>query len=405
MASMVSRDITESWSLPSRLAVNSAPASSGTLRSFTVLQVGVTGRGKTTFCNFLSHGKQHGTVTGIDAMDPDFSTSEPQAVKVAVKHSTIQSLTVIDTPGHLSESLLSADGHILKVTEDSTTLRHYRHALILARDGIHAILVVLQAGTRVGAQEELKMVELISALDLWKRCIVVFTHGNSLGSNDDERYDNIHRKLDNGKMLPVIQKIMKFVNKRFIIVESVDKQANPEKYYNSKLEELVCDVESVYERCGLFATDEFRLAQESWRSACLEQSLVEKDKQLKKRKTDVHDLEKALKLKDEEVQVLRFALRNLEEKLFALQRRDEQQQHQQLERAQELLQQQQQQGAQLQIQHSPGQPPQQQQGQQQPPQQQQGQQQPPQQQQGQQQPPQEQQGQQQPNRNWSCTIL
>ena len=331
--------MSESISLPVRLdSKNPNP------KSLTVLLVGVTGRGKTSFCNFLSKSKCFKTGIGMDAIDPKFSTHAPQIVNVDVRipNKSIRTLSLLDTPGHLSTSLLHLDGEILKESEDSTTLGHYRHALILAKDGIHAILIVMEAGSRVGISEEFRMFKLIKSLDLWQRCIVLFTYGNRLGSNDDERYSNFHKKLDSGSIIAVFKETVKLVNNRFIIVESVDPQINPDSYYKSKLDELVSTVELVYDKCGLFATEEFRLAQESWKAACLEQSLKQKEQKLTEKTTAVGSLKGQLKAKDdqlqqqrEEMKVLCNAIEHLEEKLFVHHQEQQQPQQQQKQQQQQ----------------------------------------------------------------------
>ena len=158
---------------------------------------------------------------------------------------------IIDLPGYLATQNQTGNDREDLAKDGKMVLDEFAQAMIYAKDGIDAIFVVLRAADRYTKEEELLM-EFISLLQLWEHCILLFTHGDRAGKEESQRYERFHKLIkspDFADRVPVLHKMLQYVNQRFVIVESINSRGD-QKYYLSKVDELCKAVEVVRERTG-----------------------------------------------------------------------------------------------------------------------------------------------------------
>ena len=153
-------------------------------------------------------------------------------------------LTVIDTPGYLATQRRCGNSAGASTSDIDAMLLEFSRALTFAKDGINAVLVTLRCAYPLSVEEEM-LLEFLTDMQIWNHCIILFTHGNLVCNDGDEGYLELYRKLDSveyAKECPVLTKFVENCNRRFLIVESVEK-AGDKHYHRSKLDELYSAVE------------------------------------------------------------------------------------------------------------------------------------------------------------------
>ena len=247
---------------------------------YTIVVTGCTGRGKSTFCNFLSKSnKFRSDIPGSEmgsgefgawgAVAADLSGTQFDDVEDWVKG---VKLRIIDLPGYLATQNQTGNYREDLATDGEMVLDEFAKAMMHAKDGVDAILVTLEAGRRFTREEELLM-EFISLLQFWDHCILLFTHGDKVGNNEEERYGNLHKLIaspDLSSCCPVLHKMLKYVNnERFIIVESVNRKSDPH-YYRSKMDELCETIEYIRGKSGTMNHPMLKMAQKAFEAGLKE---------------------------------------------------------------------------------------------------------------------------------------
>ena len=221
---------------------------------------GCTGRGKSTFCNFLSRSNKFkpeappdsetgwGDFGGWGAAAADLTGTQCHVVKDLLGEVTVR---IIDLPGYLATHNRTGNDKNDLAKDGKMVLDEFANALTLARGGIDAIFIALRAAERYTREEELLM-EFISHLQLWDHCILLFTHGDKAGKDEEYRYKQFHAMIKSPAFpsrCPVLHKMLQFVSSRFVIVESVHCKGD-QKYYHSKVKELCAAIEVVRSKTG-----------------------------------------------------------------------------------------------------------------------------------------------------------
>ena len=181
-------------------------------------------------------------------------------------------LRIIDLPGYLATQNQTGNYREDLATDGEMVLNEFAKAMMHAKDGVDAILVTLEAGRRFTREEELLM-EFISLLQFWDHCILLFTHGDKVGNNEEERYGKIYKLIDSPEFpsrCPVLHKMLKYVNnERFIIVESVNRKSDPH-YYRSKMDELCETIEYIRGKSGTMNHPMLKMAQNAFEAGMKE---------------------------------------------------------------------------------------------------------------------------------------
>ena len=221
---------------------------------------GCTGRGKSTFCNFLSKSNKFkpealpdstigwGDFGEWGAVAADLTGTQCNVVKDLLGGVTLR---IIDLPGYLATQNRTGNDREDLAKDGKLVLDEFAKAMMHAKDGIDAIFIALRAAERYTKEEELLM-QFISLLQLWDHCILLFTHGDKAGKDEDHRYKKFHEMIKSPAFpdrCPVLHKMLQSVNNRFVIVESVNSKGD-QGYYHSKVEELCGAIEVVRDKTG-----------------------------------------------------------------------------------------------------------------------------------------------------------
>ena len=258
---------------------------------YTIIVTGCSGRGKSTFCNFLFREKR------FVENNPDntggywggvMSTLSKAQYGVVKDPIAGVDLHIVDTPGYLATQNRTGNYREDMAKDDEFVFQEFANALIHAKDGFHAIFVTVKAGERVSREEELLM-EFIDKLSLWQHCILLFTHGRRVGDKEEDRYQNFHELIRTEQFkwnCPVLAKMLAFTSNKFVIVESVGQEQDG-NYYRSKVDEIIKAVAVVSDKLGTVINHPLlRMARTSWemymKQENLEQELQSEEQEKRK---------------------------------------------------------------------------------------------------------------------------
>ena len=186
---------------------------------------GITGVGKSTACNFLLGEKIFDVGQG---MIPVTSKSGEHTAIVNSRE-----LKIIDTPGF-------CEGNEKDGEEDLTELGK---AILFARNGVHAIGLVLNASQRVTTSQMTLLKELELFGELWPFMFIIFTAAKGYGGTEKVQRNAIDKMYENPRCPETIKMLLDKVDKRYIVLESTD--TSPE-YKAKKVEEFFKMVDRIY---------------------------------------------------------------------------------------------------------------------------------------------------------------
>ena len=185
---------------------------------------GITGAGKSTACNFL---------VGEDAFEVDIGLIA--VTSKSASHTTMlncRKIEIIDTPGFCEDGI---DGE--------ENIKELGKAIFLARNGVHAIALVINAAHRFTSSQValLKEIELFD--DLWPFMFIIFSAAKSYGPTDEKQRERVYKIYDNPKCPENLKTLLDRVNKRFIMLESTEDNQN---YRAAKCTEFLNMIDSIY---------------------------------------------------------------------------------------------------------------------------------------------------------------
>ena len=222
---------------------------------YTIAVVGCTGRGKTTFCNYLF---KEGRFRINNPAESQYSGWENlTSITSEAQHGVLEDpvagveLYVIDTPGFLTTENRTGEGHADRVKDGRKLLEEFAKALTYVKDGIDVLFITLKTHARVSAEEEF-LLEFLDGLRLWPYCVLLFTHGSFAGEKEESRYDGLYKFIETDRFkvqCPVVAKMMEKTQRRFVIVESVQQAGDPH-YHRSKLDEIYGAINVVRKDAG-----------------------------------------------------------------------------------------------------------------------------------------------------------
>lgn len=186
---------------------------------------GITGVGKSTACNFLLGKKIFDVGQG---MIPVTSKSGEHTAVVNSRE-----LKVIDTPGFCEDN----------VKDGEEDLSELGKAILFARDGVHAIGLVINASQRVTSSQMTLLKELELFGELWPFMFLIFTAAKGYGVTEKEQRNAIDKMYESPRCPETVKTLLDKVDKRYIVLESID--ASPD-YKVKKVEEFFKMVDRIY---------------------------------------------------------------------------------------------------------------------------------------------------------------
>ena len=198
-----------------------------------VLVLGVTGVGKSTMCNFFFNvGEDEDVFGAVEGMVPGTAKCDAHCHPINGKN-----IMFIDSPGFADAR---KDSH--------EQIQEMGKALLLARNGVHAIVVCLNGAGRFTEAEksfvdELKQLETDELQSIWAYTFLVFTHGLNMGKNEEKRYEKIEKWKADPKCAPLFLELLDKVQNRFMVLESL---MDDTKYYTQKCDEFLKLTQNIY---------------------------------------------------------------------------------------------------------------------------------------------------------------
>ncbi|XP_065888141.1 uncharacterized protein [Dysidea avara] len=196
---------------------------------YSILFTGVTGSGKSSACNFICKTDKFPTGSGLISV-----TTQSHAAITTLGQYTAR---IIDSPGF-------CDDHV----SDEEHMKELGHGVMLAREGVHAIGLVLRADNRFTGAEATMLREMENFGELWPYIFILFTRARQLGADDGTQRYQIKEFLRNPRCPDSLKVLMRRVNDRYIMLESVDSMGDD--YHQIKCAELVGKVQQIFSNTG-----------------------------------------------------------------------------------------------------------------------------------------------------------
>ena len=184
--------------------------------------------GKSTAGNFFLDEECFPTEEGFNSCTEECSVSTSIVCGKKVK--------IIDTPGFF-DGLTSTDGNFKELSR----------VLAFAKDGIHAVALVIRYGRFTKACEEaLQQLQLLTGVLPF--VFILMTHAKKQGVTTTATAECIEQFLTSSRCAPGFRTLIELVENRVIMLEAVDHVA--ENYHQQKCNELLMMVEKIYKRNG-----------------------------------------------------------------------------------------------------------------------------------------------------------
>ena len=189
-----------------------------------VMLTGVTGAGKSSACNFLFGEEVFAVGAGLCSVTP-----KSDAV---VKELDGKKVQLVDTPGFCDD-----------FEEDEERVNELGKAVLYAKEGVHAVALVINASHRFTASEGKALEEIELLGELWPFMFIIFTAARCYGASEQKQKDAVFNLLDNKRCPEHFKTLMDRVNKRFMMLESTDTSV---EYRTSKIKEFFAMVNTIY---------------------------------------------------------------------------------------------------------------------------------------------------------------
>jgi len=195
---------------------------------FSVILTGVTGSGKSSACNFYCNKeKEFPTGGGILPV-----TMKSHAAITTMLNYKVR---IIDSPGF-------CDDH---VTEEEH-MKELGRGIMFARQGVHAIGLVLAVDGRFTGAEATMLKEMEHFGELWPYMFILFTKAKAQGDDDGAQRFNMTQTLSDPRCPDSLKLLMRRVDNRFIMLESVAPMGG--NYHQDKCIELIRMIKDIFEK-------------------------------------------------------------------------------------------------------------------------------------------------------------
>lgn len=195
---------------------------------YSVMVTGVTGSGKSTFCNFICAEEVFKTNDGFASV-----TTKTGAITKSLLGKKVR---LIDTPGFCDE---------FETNEEH--MKELGQAIFLARNGINAVGFTISASGRFTKNEAKTIQEMSKCKEIWPFTFVIFTNAGDLGDDEEQQKLQIQENLASERCPKSLHDLLKCTGNRYILVESIEPSKNQQAYYHQKVRELLHMIYKIYD--------------------------------------------------------------------------------------------------------------------------------------------------------------
>ena len=231
---------------------------------------GVTGNGKSAFCNFLSCSK-----TAFETGCGFASITDKSAAAII----TMQGirLKLIDTPGFCDD-----------YNDEDEHMKEFGESLVLASKGVNAISLVISVKSRYTTNEKTTIDKLSQFQELWPFMFIIFTHANCLGASEEDQKKTLQSNFEAERCPAALNDLMQKVSNRYILVESIKPSGDPEAYYQTKTKELHDMITTIHKAANyqLYSNELFNSTKELLDKLAKENTEAKNQLQMKKSETE-----------------------------------------------------------------------------------------------------------------------
>ena len=190
-----------------------------------VVFTGTPGSGKSSACNFFVKGCYRTESTDKNTVSV---TKQSAYIKTVIN---ARPITFIDTPGFCDANITLSQKNEEKA-----------HALMLAKEGVHAFAFVLDVTSRFSQTHAIALQNFQKFEGITPFTFVIFTKGKRLASSEAEQQQIISGMLNNSPV--ALKQFMQNINYRYIILESIDYMS--EDYCMNKSCELIEKIDAIF---------------------------------------------------------------------------------------------------------------------------------------------------------------
>lgn len=195
---------------------------------YSVMVTGVTGSGKSTFCNFICAEEVFQTNDGFASV-----TAKTGAITKSILGKKVR---LIDTPGFCDE---------FETNEEH--MKELGQAIFLARNGINAVGFTISASGRFTKNEAKTIQEMSKCKEIWPFTFVIFTNAGDLGDDEEQQKLQLQKNLASQRCPKSLHDLLKCTGNRYILVESIEPSENQKAYYHQKVRELLHMIYKIYD--------------------------------------------------------------------------------------------------------------------------------------------------------------
>lgn len=217
-----------------------------------LVALGVTGHGKSTFLNYICNANRFQTSSGLFGLRSCTKKTDSELLAMADKP-----LLLIDTPGLLDTSRIeeaaqrdstTTEWHSAVQDEGEQLLQELKRAFLIAGERINAFLLVYNISQR-WSMEMSSACGLLDKILSWDHTILVVTHGTVVSREPKEWQTKFREFVASTSCPEQLRLIVERVEKRVLIVDSTSKMEENRVSATIEILKMVDGIDSSKEAC------------------------------------------------------------------------------------------------------------------------------------------------------------